>query len=60
MGIFPESRTRCCYNISLPSSFGALTAVDFVRSFRTTMSEMYPDDKIRPRLKKIMITITLP
>lgn len=60
VGRFPGSGTSCSFDISLPEGMGEALAPIFKKAFLTTMSEMYPDDEIRPALKKITITITLP
>ena len=56
-GQFPKSRSAISFRAPISSLHSANISAPMLRAFDEVMAEDYPDLAIRPRLKKITITI---
>lgn len=60
VGRFPDSKTKVEFKTNVDDLTAALMVKYHVSAFRRVMEEQWPDKAIRPRLRKLVITVNFP
>jgi hypothetical protein len=59
-GRFPDSKPKVSFTTNVDQLTAALMVKNHVAAFRQVMAEQWPDKSIRPRLRKLVITVNFP
>lgn len=59
-GRFPDCKTKASFTTNVDELTAALMVKNHVAAFRKVMAEQWPDTAIRPRLRKLVITVNFP